>query len=307
MEDSKSTKIKIPDIRQSPNWGRYLEWIGWKEYRTQENINVEIMNIKFGSLIKVQHPAVLSDEDVKEIEDIAVKNRALFIKIEPYIDLDTSVLLDNGYVVSLSPLAPPATIYVNLTLDESVLWKNISKSGRYSIRRAGSEGAEVGFYKNPSTDILEKFYNLSRESSKKQGFSIQNFADLKEKAEAFKDECFVVLGFDKNGTITGGKFFLGYENGIWYLHAGTTEQGRKIDVGHKMMWDSFLYFKSLGYKVMDMDGIDDDRFPNFTKNWGGFSYFKEKFGGEIVRFPYPYIKYLNLMLKFLAKYRTLPL
>ncbi|KKS16627.1 MAG: hypothetical protein UU77_C0016G0014 [candidate division WWE3 bacterium GW2011_GWC1_41_7] len=265
------------------------------------------MKIKIGGLVKVQHPKPLTSGDLEEIEKIALENNAMFVKIEPHISQDISLLESAGYIISLSPLSPPSTIYINLALDEKNLLKKISKSGRYSIRRAGKEGAEVKFYPNPDPEILEKFYELMRRSAKKQGFSVQSFEDLKKKAEVFGEECTVVLGYDSRGELTGGKFFLTYEKAVWYVHAGTTELGRKLDAGHKMMWESLVRFKNLGYTVMDMDGIDDDRFPIFTKKWGGFSYFKEKFGGEVIRFPYPYIKYHSKFLKFLAKYRMLPL
>jgi lipid II:glycine glycyltransferase (peptidoglycan interpeptide bridge formation enzyme) len=35
--------------------------------------------------------------------------------------------------------------------------------------------------------------------------------------------------------------------------------------------------------------------------WGGFSHFKEKFGGTIVEFPVPYVKYFNPIIKVISK------
>jgi lipid II:glycine glycyltransferase (peptidoglycan interpeptide bridge formation enzyme) len=302
METSETTKIA--DIRQSPHWGKYLSWLGWRSYVTKRGINIEITPTKLGSFVKIQRPAAFSKEDLDEIEDICIKNRALFIKIEPYIDQDISVLENSGYRISLTPLAPPSTIYLNLSLDRETLWWNISKSGRYSIRHSE---AKTKFYKNPSEDLLKKFYLITSETSKMQKFMIQSFDDLKKKVEIFGDESFLALGYDHRGELTGGKFFLGYKDAIWYVHAGTNKEGRKSDSGHKMMWEAMLHFKELGYKTMDMDGIDDNRFPMFTKNWGGFSFFKEKFGGQVVRFPYPRIKYFNKVFRFLNKLKALPL
>jgi lipid II:glycine glycyltransferase (peptidoglycan interpeptide bridge formation enzyme) len=323
------TKTRVTqDLRQSPKWAQYLNWVGWKSVRTSNGtandslnatsgstpnhtpnstsngINIEIMVTKIGGLVKIQRPPALTADDLKEIDKICQDHKALFIKIEPSPEQDLKILQESGYVYSYSPLAPPSTIFIDLTLSEEELWKKISKTGRYTIRHAE---AKTNFIKNPSLDDLQKFYEIALETAKKQKFTLQGFEDLKKKVEIFEEDAVLALGYDKNGTLIGGKFFLICEDSVWYLHAGTNETGRRSFAGHKMMWDSFLYFKSMGFKTMDMDGIDDPRFPNFTKTWGGFSFFKEKFGGDVVRFPYPQIKYVHPFFKFLNTFRTLPL
>ncbi len=292
------------DLRQSENWAEYLSWLKWNSFRTSSGINVEIMPSCIGGLVKVQHPKNLSKEDLDEIEQISLKNKGVFIKIEPMAGQDTKILEDFGYISGVSPLAPPSTIYIDLSLPEENLWKNISKSGRYSIRHSD---AKVVFHRNPSDEMLETFYNLAKETASTQGFSSQSMEDLIKKRNIFKDKSYLIMGYDQNNTLLGGKFFLAVDDAVWYLHAGTNSEGRKSDAGHKMMWEAFLYFKNLGYKVMDLDGIDDPRYPRFTKNWGGFSYFKEKFGGTVIRFPEPHIKYLSPVFKILNKIKRIPL
>jgi lipid II:glycine glycyltransferase (peptidoglycan interpeptide bridge formation enzyme) len=308
MENTKTSKVKtISDIRQSGEWADYLAWMGWKSFRTSGGVNVEIIKTKVGGIVKIQRPKLLNSADLKEIEKICRDNNALFIKIEPSHAQDLKVFKKHDYVPSLSPLAPPSTIYIDLTQDERSLFGSISKSGRYSIRRAEKEGVKVSFHPGPSEEILEQFYSIAKSTSRRQGFAIQSFQDLLKKAEVFKEKSYAVLSYDKEGNILGGKFFLGFGDTVWYLHAGTNDLGRQSDAGHRMMWESFLYFKNEGYVTMDMDGIDDDRYPSFTKNWGGFSFFKEKFGGEVIRFPEPQIKYLSRFLKFMARSRSMPL
>ncbi len=303
--DQKITPVM--DIRQSEKWSQYLAWIGWTSQHTAGDVSVEIMKTGIGGLVKVQRPKLLTNEDLFQIEDISKKAKAIFVKVEPGIGQDMDIFKKRGYRNSPSPLAPPSTIYIDFANSWDTLWNNISKSGRYSIRRSEKWGEKVEFYQNPSSEILHKFYEIEKESAKSQKFMIQSYEDLAKKAEVFGNDSFVALGFDAKGNPTGGKFFLGCENCIWYVHAGTTALGRKSDSGHKTMWESMLHFKKLGYKMMDMDGINDSRFPNFTKNWGGFSFFKEKFGGEKIRFPKPQIKYLSVVLKVLSRIQKLPL
>jgi lipid II:glycine glycyltransferase (peptidoglycan interpeptide bridge formation enzyme) len=295
--------LKVEDLRQSPNWATYLEWLGWRSVRTLGGANVEVMPTKIGGLVKVQRPHELKEEELAEIELIALEAKAPFVKVEPMTWQDMAVFEKLGFKPSISPLSPPSTIYMNLSLNEPELWKSISKSGRYSIRHSQ---AETVFHKNPSKELLAQFYAIAKETARVQKFALQSFEDLQKKVEVFGDESFLALGFDSDKNITGGKFFVSYKDAVWYLHAGTNNLGRSSDSGHKMMWDALLYFKNLGYRVMDMDGIDDPRFSSFTKNWGGFSYFKEKFGGTVVRFPYSQVKVFNPFFKFLGKLRPLP-
>ena len=58
---------------------------------------------------------------------------------------------------------------------------------------------------------------------------------------------------------------------------------------------------------MDLDGIYDPRFPSFLAKWGGFSHFKEKFGGEVVTYPVAHVKYYNKLLKYLFKFGNIRL
>lgn len=307
MEDTKNVQVEIPqieDLRQSPKWAEYLAWLGWKPVVTSGGINIEILSTCIGRMVKIQRPGPLTKSDLDEIYKICTENKALFIKLEPSYYQDTDLLTEDGYVKSYSPLSPPSTMYIDLTLDQGLLWGNITKGGKYTIRHSNSETV---FYRNPPEDVLKQLHALFQETAKKQKFSIQSLDDLKKKAEIFGEECYVALSYDSEKNLTGGKFFLAYKENVWYLHAGTNELGRKSDAGHKMMWDSFLYFKNLGYTILDLDGIDDPRFPVFTKRWGGFSFFKEKFGGIVVRFPYSYVKYIHPFFRFMGRIRDLPI
>jgi lipid II:glycine glycyltransferase (peptidoglycan interpeptide bridge formation enzyme) len=296
------------DIRQSDNWARYLETLGWHFVKTKAGVNIEFKKLGPVSLVKIQRPRQLSQKDLEEFEQLCKQNKSLFIKIEPWIEQNLEVLEKNGYHISNAPLAPPTTIYIDLVKSKEELWHSVSRSGKYSIRRAQREGVRVEYFKNPSEELLKEFYGVEADTGKKKKFYVQSLQDLKAKAEEFGDECYIIKVFDGENNLCGMNFYLGFKGNIWFIHGGTTDTGRKNKTGYDLVWQAILYFKELGYKVMDLEGKDDDRFPAFTKDWGGFSHFKEKFGGEVVEFPKPRIKYLNPFLKFIAKFNTnLPL
>ena len=295
------------DIRQSDKWAKYLERMGWKSHRTLGGINIYFQRTCLGTVIKIQKPLSISEKDIKEIEEFCRKLKPLFIKIEPFIGQDISVLEGCGYVKSDVALTPPSTIYIDLTKSEKELWDNISHSGKYSIKRAQREGTVTRFYQNPIKDKMPAYFETVRETGKRKRFYVQPMVDFENKVKIFGKECHLVLSYDTEGNLLSGKFYLCHGDMVLYSTGGTSEKGLKTKAGYELLWKSILYFKGLGYKVFDLEGREDPRFKTATKEWGGFSHFKEKFGGENIEFPPPYIKYFNPILKFVSKFTSLPL
>jgi len=306
MENSQLSKIT--ELRQSEGWKKYLEWLGWKCIRTSKGTNIAIRKTPVGAVTKIQRPHNLSDEELNEINKICLDNKAMFIKIEPGLDQNLQLFKTHGYKETRYPLIPPATSIIDLGLSEEKLWKNLSKSGRYSVKRARRDGAKVKHYKNPSKEKIEYFQKLMDETSKDKKLIKTPLKDLLKKVESFKEEAHLLLITDGKGDLMAGNLYFGVDKVVWYLHGATAHAGRKGNWGYELMWQSILYFKKENYAVLELEGIDDKRFPSFTKTWGGFSYFKEKFGGQKIEFPVPYIKLLSPILKVLEKiYGKIPL
>jgi lipid II:glycine glycyltransferase (peptidoglycan interpeptide bridge formation enzyme) len=299
------------DIRQSDPWSEYLASLGWKGFRTSNGVLFEVIQSRWGNVVKVQRPRGLTFQDLEEIEEKSKELKAAFIKIEPDIYQDLAILQKAGYEENMSPLCPPATLFIDLTKSEDELHEDLSGSCKYSIRRARREGAKVEFFINPDKETLEKFYNIHKSTGKQKNFYTQGFEDISKKVEVFGEK--VVLGrvsspLEEGGdpVVTGANLYLGFKDGIWYMHGGTTEAGRDTKNGYALYWQSILKLKEMGYKALDFEGVDDKRFPNFTRNWGGLSHFKEKFGGERVEFPVPRVKFTGPVFKTISRFMKLP-
>lgn len=308
MEAPKYVEMKPKvDIRQSDGWGKYLSKLGWRSHRIGNGANIMYRRTFLGSVVKIQHPPVLKTSDLKEIEDFCKGIGAMFIKIEPFLDQDMSIFKKAGYRDTKIPNIPTSTMYMNLTKSEENLWLALSRSGKYSVRRAQREGSVVEFIQDPSKEILKTHYDIVLETGRKKHFYVPPISDFLARAKAFGKDCYITFVYDKDENIVGSKMFLCCEDMVLYSTGGTTSLGREGKSGYEILWRSILYFKSLGYKVLDLEGVDDDRFPEIAKRWGGFSHFKEKFGGETVRFSIPQIKFLSPFLKLMSKFTTVPL
>jgi len=299
--------VEITSLRQSDHWSEYLKHLGWNIAETNSGIKVAVRKTAFGNVSKIQRPKNITQKDIDEIESICAQRKCVFIKIEPGTNQDEAILRDRGYQKSKFPLSPPSTIYIDLTKNEQQLWKELSKSCKYSIRRARREGNTVETIHNPGEKELKEFYMIAKDTSKKKKFYIEPYENLLKQKEVFGDSSYLVKVYDEEKVLNGAKFYLGYKNAITFLLGGTSEEGRRGKGGYVLLWQSILYFKEAGYEFLDLEGVDDDRFPLHTREWGGFSHFKEKFGGTLVRLPPPYIRYEGTVLKFLSKFQELPL
>jgi lipid II:glycine glycyltransferase (peptidoglycan interpeptide bridge formation enzyme) len=295
------------DIRQSVLWGEYLSKFGWHNVLTKNEIRLSVCPTLLGSLIKVQRPHLLTKEDLSEIDEIAAKEKALIVKLEPMSKQDEDLLKENGFQYSRFPQCPPSTMYIDLHLSQEDLWSRLSHSAKYSINRSRREKDVTEFFQNPSAEILAKFYRIAKETARTKKFYIMPISDYIARIEVFKDKSYIALSKDVHGEITGGKFFLEDGGLVLYVSGGTSSEARKHKSGYLLTWDSIIYFKDKGLDVMDLEGMDDKRFPNYTKDWGGFSHFKEKFGGEVVQYPVPYIKYYSPLMRILTKFAPLSL
>ncbi len=281
------------DIRQSDEWGKYLETLGWKIRKTSSGILIDIRPTFLGNFVKIQRPRKVTEKDLEEIEKICREEKCAYIKIEPDYDQDISVFEKTGYRESYSPNVVPSTIFIDLTKSEEGLWNELSHSAKYSVNRATREGYKAEFIKNPGPGVLKEIYDVFVDTAKLKHFYLPPLSQYSKRIELFGDKSYVCVVRNSEGKIQSGKFCSGHKNMVLFVTGGATGESRKNKSGYLLMWEAIKFFKNEGYEVFDLEGKDDTRFRSFTKTWEGFTQFKEKFGGVAIEFPVPRIKYLK--------------
>jgi lipid II:glycine glycyltransferase (peptidoglycan interpeptide bridge formation enzyme) len=299
---------KYPYVKQSAAWGAYLECLGWKYFFTEQNVGVAVLKTPLGRLAKVQRPYILTAEVLSSIDSICKENRAFLAKIEPNLDQDAQVLADGAYKLSASPLSPPTSMYIDLDSDKETLWGNLTKSGKYGVRRAYREGARVEFFEHPSLETLQEYYTILRQTEKRGRFISYSFKEIEALNNSFGEKSYLSLVYDKEGCVAGGKHYVGHcgedaskpvKPVVTYLSGGTSNIGLGTKAGYALFWAAFEYFKNKGYVLFDLEGCYDPRHKVFTKKWKGFTEFKKKFGPEVVEFEGCYTKFYSPIAKFL--------
>ena len=304
MDNTKSTSLRIAevnDLRQSENWAKYLHKLGWNTYKTKSNVALHVRKTILGGMAKIQRPPKLSVKNIEEIQNICKKENITFITIEPNLKQNLALLKDYKYKSSVNFLVPTRTIFIDLTLTEKELWNNLTNSCKYSINRAKRENNKVNVTSRVTDHDLAEFVMVQRESANKNKFMVEKLEDLIYKRDIFGTELLMAKAYNNNNEICGINIYLAYKNNVWYMHGGTSKAGRKSKAGYLLVWESLRFLKNNNYEFLDLEGVDDDRVPSTLSTWGGFSHFKEKFGGITVEYPLPQVKFNNKILSFFRK------
>ena len=160
------------------------------------------------------------------------------------------------------------TSTLDLALSEDELWLAMGTKTRNMVRRGIKDGVEIEVAQ--SEDQLSDWWKIYARVSRDKNFSTKAWSLVHA---LFKEQglsrLFIAIG---GGRIIGGCFFLVNRYPMYWLGAFDREY-REYRSGNLNMWRSILYFKSKGYKVLDLGGIKlDDSF--------GPDVFKRSFNGE---------------------------
>ena len=292
------------DLRQSNEWAEYITRLGWwvEETRKQENKKTKIFVRKLplvGAVMKIQRPSEIPP--IEEIDRIAKKYRALFVKLEPSLQPFNHLTIQ-PFVPDAWPLAPTRTIHLDLTPDEEEIFKNFSKDGRYSVRKAKREGVGIGSSKLDPLEAdksLETFYDLLKSTGKRKRFYVAPLKDLEAKAETFKNKSALLLAYHNHKPIAGA-LILFHDDVAYYHHAASNLEGRKLLAPYLVVWEAIKLAKKRGCHTLDLEGVYDQRYKIY-KRFRKIGIFKKKFGGEEVEYPGSFIKYYNPLVKLAFK------
>lgn len=251
------------DIRQSDNYAKYMESIGWTiEKLPGCNVFVRHLPIvPFFSVMKVQRPLKI---DIDILRQVAKKHHAIIAKIEPVSEV--SLKKDNW------PLLPTKTriLETNLKLED------LPKDTRYEIRKAEDLKVE-------KSDDINLFYKMLEETMKIGHWSVPIRQEVTALWQAFQPNSTILLIPNLAGCLV-----------IWdgdtahYMYAALTKEGRKTSAAYKLLWETLPFLKSKNIKNLDLEGVYDERFKSHTKNWQGFTNFKKNWPGTEVFYPGSY-------------------
>jgi len=214
------------------------------------------------------------------------KRNSIFIKIEPYVRKkdyeDSNNELSNFNIKkSNHPLFPNWTQIVDITKSIDELLANMHPKTRYNIGLAQKKGVIVKEMTND--EGFEIFSKLYFETCRRQRYRGHTYEYHKIIFEAMKKNCAHIFIAYLDGTpLCAYELFI-FNDVLYYPYGGSSLQNKNVMAPNLLMWEAILFAKSQNAKQFDMWGSMP---PDYERNspWGGFTRFKQGYGGEFVEY-----------------------
>jgi hypothetical protein len=301
------------DLYQSPGHQEILRQAGWIVEDLGGGQVGYVMRLKIlpfvsvMALVRVEDPMVLESAD-----QIAREYRSLVVRVAPRAIMGSKEaalweeeLRAYGYSWDTSPLVPPKTFVLDLSLSEMELLTRMKYKTRYNIKLSQRKGTTTKVVTGSSiaSDIsyLDEFYALYRQNCQRIGIKSMPRKIIESLITAHRENAFVIYAYTNTGELGAVETFIVNGDTISTQYTGSTEEGRRDFATNLVVWEGIREGKRRGCKWFDFEGFRDERYPKLDKAYKGFSRFKAGFGGQEVTYMGTYIKRLPFLKKARAK------
>ncbi len=273
------------DIRQSSSYASYLRKINWQAKKLDKwNIFIKKIPLlgNFAKLQKITPPIPF-----KTIDLLIIKENIRKLVVEPDIVSKPGIVeqfVKHGYKINNSPYNPSKTILIDLVREEFEIFNSFKEAKRRSIRKAQKNKLLV-----IESDNIEAFIKLKTRNFFPLGFLMANEIRMLWKTFYPKNASLLLAKHRLEGVIAG-ILLLFYQNKAYYWLAASTNEGNKIYAPSLLVWEALKLSKKKRCAIFDFEGIYDGRFHKATKDWKGFTKFKQGFSNNETTFIGSFIK-----------------
>lgn len=213
------------------------------------------------------------------LTDLGRKEKVGFIRIAPIWERNKEneqMFKDLGFRKAPIHIHSERSWILDVTKPEDELLKEMRKTTRYLIKQGKRLGIEVE--KSSNVNDLEKFYQLYKQTEKRQVFVAYDFDYLKKESSAFlknKRSCLYFAYY--NHQLLSAAFIVLSSRSAFYHHGASSLKYPKIPTSYALQWYIIQDLKKQGFRFYNFWGIAPDDKPNHP--WYGLTTFKKGFGG----------------------------
>jgi peptidoglycan pentaglycine glycine transferase (the first glycine) len=317
--------LHCPDahLLQSGPWGELKSNFGWEPvrliYEDQHNrwgtqilfrklpLGITFAYLPKGPLLsnhgeKTQQ-TFPDDSFWSEVDRLCRKKRAVFLKIEPDVNVPFASWqageVPIGFSSSSQTIQPPRTIVIDLRASEEEILARMKQKTRYNIRLASKKGVTVR-----SSDDIAAFYSLMEVTGKRDQFGIHSLTYYQKAFDLFypTGNC-VLLAAESAGQQIAGMMAFAAGRRAWYLYGASASLHRELMPTYLLQWEAIRWARSKGCWQYDLYGVPDHdqeyleaNFKDRSDGLWGIYRFKRGFGGQVVRSAGPWDRVYNALL-----------
>lgn len=269
------------DIRQSAEFAAFMEDIGWQAIPFQNRF-VYLRRFPFiGNFAKCPRPDPPLSLD--GLTQFIKKNRLFRFKISPNLTSgsvkypeEKKKILEKNFRIDIDPFNPTTSIHIDLAPDEDKIFKSFSEAKRRAVRRALKNEISIMI-----ADDIESFIKIRGRQFYPMGFLIAREMKMLWK-NFYPKKADLLLARTKDGNEVAGILLLYHNSIAYYWFASALREGKKLFAPTLLVWEAVKRAKKKGAKILDFEGIYDERFPKASQSWRGFTKFKEGFSSKKV-------------------------
>jgi len=294
----KQQKALGASFLQSTYWESFQSAIGIKTHRLNEKTWTCLLleqHSKMGKYLFAPYGPTLEDEAdladaINAICAYAKKQNANWLRIEPSISLTTSSNIADldtyGFkqhiIGAPKQVNPEFTSIIDIRPDEKLLLANLSQSTR-SVVRKNINQTELGFETSTNPVDMEIFVAMMTAVSERNSVHFHTKDYFIKQSKTLMPLGVMRLELALKGKKPIAGIVMHDYNGIsTYTYAASLPIARETNASALLLWQAIVNAKQLDMEYLDLFGIaPDDVPPNHP--WYGFSAFKRKFGGTIIR------------------------
>ena len=273
--DNEISRLPQSHVLQSWAWGEFKAGYGWQARRLSWNsthgpaaaqvlrrTGLRVLRVLYapkGPLLDWQN-APLRAQVLDELQALARRERAIFIKIDPDVALATGTLgaeqpaavgaalktelVQRGWLFSRDQIQFRNTVTLDISPSEETLLAGMKQKTRYNVRLAERKGVRVRLGGPADLDLL---YRMYAETSVRDGFAIRGLDYYRDAWGRFMAAGLAQpLVAEVDGEPVGGLVIFRYARTAWYLYGMSREAHRDKMPNHLLQWCAIRWAKGQG-------------------------------------------------------------
>lgn len=336
MQDNLNNFIQTnsPDrgFLQSEEWRKFQESAGRNTYNiSSDGFYANIVEHKLplvGKYFYVPRGPVISDQrsvnseqSLKELTNLARKENAGWIRIEPANEEVLNYVKNSiGEEIEKAPhdVQPREIFVTDITKTEEELLAGIKAKTRYNIRLATRNSQIITRVSNSKKDI-EEFLRLNRIMARRQGIATHPDEYYRKMLEMIPGKILKLYLAEHDNKIIAAILVVFYGKIATYFHGASDDEFRNVMAPHLLQWRQIQDAKRAGCARYDFGGIKTPHPPSPSpaggrgwreapgegKNkWKGITRFKLSFSPDTkpLEFPGSYDIIIDKKKYFLYKF-----
>ena len=207
------------------------------------------------------------------------KEKVGFIRVSPILEnISENLDIFKSFGFRNAPIHmmhPETTWLLDITKSEDEIFKEMRKTHRNLIRRAGKEGVEI--IQSVDEKYLKAFYKIHMETVRRHKFIPFSYDYIKKEINLFKNDNQInIFSAKYKNEIISSAIVVFYGNQAFYHHGASSSKYSKIPASYLVLWEAIREAKKRNKKIFNFYGIVENK-PKHP--WFGLSKFKKGFGG----------------------------